>query len=103
MQLSWQTLSEVDIIGFRVLRGSSPPFQNLIGSSFIPLNADIVVATHAGIDAGATYRFFDVEVVLDVRYWYTLEVIRQNGGVEYFGMEEAKIDTWLVFTPFVAG
>ena len=103
VRLRWQTLSEVDIVGFRVLRGMSPVSENPLEHGFIPLAGEIIVAEQAGMDAGAAYSFVDKDALPGVVYWYALAVLKQHGGIEYYGAAGAALGVWQVFTPWVAG
>ncbi len=71
--ITWETASEVDAVGFFLLRGQSPegPFTPLTGTP-VPARGDPLV--------GASYRYEDREVVWGRTYFYQLEEVERGGG-----------------------
>ena len=77
MELSWNTLSEVEMVGFNVLlsRNGGEPQQ---------LNQQLIVAKRAGEAQGATYSFLDTSMQQRTTssYLYLLEVVTTNSIAE---------------------
>ncbi len=84
VQLRWQSESESNILGFNILRKSGD-------GSFERVNDSLIFAQNAGADAGASYRFVD-RSVSDGEYAYQLEIVRLDGGVEYYGQASVTIN-----------
>jgi uncharacterized repeat protein (TIGR01451 family) len=78
----WQTANEAQILGFDVLRKSSPADVKRV-------NPEMIAAEHAGSSAGTTYSFTDRGLAPGV-YTYVLRVIKLDGTMEQL---EAKIVT----------
>ncbi len=83
VRLSWHTLNEADIVGFRLLRTDAPghPFQLI--TPFIP-------AQVTGQPEGATYMLMD-ELPSEEPAIYQLEVIHQQGQTDTI---QAKTLPW---------
>jgi hypothetical protein len=75
VSVSWRTASEADIIGFNVLRADG-------SGELVQMNGDLILAQHAGADAGADYSFEDAGAAPGVSYTYVLEIIKLDGSVE---------------------
>ncbi len=71
IRIAWQTISERQYLGFNVLRKD--------GEAWSALNAELILAQHAGSDAGAAYEVIDTAAT---RGEYVLEVVRLDGSVE---------------------
>ncbi len=67
-RLEWETVSEVDLVGFNVYRSDS---QEGIKQK---LNSDIILAQNGGQLIGATYQFND-HVAQGQHYYYWLELV----------------------------
>jgi len=69
--LRWRTESEMDILGFRVLRAESRegPYEDISG----------LVPTSGGISSGQEYSFMDARVEEGQKYWYCLEEVGRDG------------------------
>jgi hypothetical protein len=78
----WQTANEAQILGFDVLRKSSP-------TEVKQVNAEMIAAENAGSSAGTTYSLTDRGLAPGV-YTYVLRVIKLDGTMEQL---EAKIVT----------
>jgi hypothetical protein len=76
--LSWETVSEVDILGFNLLRREA-------GGEFESVNEELVFAQYCGADTGGAYADSDGGVVSGRTYEYVLEIVRLDGGVEQWG------------------
>lgn len=83
IQVGWETASEVDILGFNVLR--SPGTGNADKAQFVPLNEELIVATWAGAHQGASYGYLDTHVVPGQAYRYKLELVLRDGQRQLVG------------------
>lgn len=85
VDIEWQTASEVDMVGFYVLRSDT-----LAG-----IYSDISGLILAQGDAlgGATYPFIDHGVTQGQTYYYKLQVLDRNQQSEYFGPVSAYAGT----------
>ena len=86
--LTWRTVNESRIIGFRVWRAIELPTGNFTA----PLQVAFIPAQHAGITTGDAYRFEDPLVRRPAHYRYWLEILYQNGSAYHLGPTE----TWLL-------
>jgi hypothetical protein len=76
--ISWKTESEVDILGFHVLRSKSKEFDySRITTSLIP--------SQCNCSTGNEYEFIDKNIQNGVKYWYKIEEISTNGDTEVVG------------------
>ncbi len=75
--LQWRTASELDMVGFNVLRSSD-------NERFQQINDRLIFARHAGADLGASYRYEDRDA-FDGDYTYILEIIHLDGSAERYG------------------
>ena len=77
VQLSWETVSEIDNTGFNVYRSltAEQPDELL---AFVPSQAP-------GSTQGASYTFFDSNVVDGQTYWYWLEDVSVDGSMTLHG------------------
>jgi hypothetical protein len=82
--LSWETLSEVDILGFNVQR-------RVAGGEFETLNGELILAAHAGAAVGGAYSFYDAKVRPGGVYQYRLEIIRADGSRGVYGLSEVAV------------
>ncbi len=70
--IHWKTASEVNTVGFFLLRAESPD------GPFVPLSDTPVVARGDPL-IGASYRFEDRDVVWGRTYFYQLEELERGG------------------------
>ncbi len=99
--VSWNTVSELDIVGFNVQRSSG-------GSTFETLNPELILAVAAGSDTGSAYTYLDNSALLDQTYQYQLELTMLDGSTQMYGLQELTVtagnQTYLGFiTKFTAG
>jgi hypothetical protein len=83
--LAWQTASEVDTLGFNVLRSENPH------GTFVAINEEFIFAERAGSASSAAYTYLDKHVVAGQTYYYTLEIVQLDGQVERYGMVNATV------------
>jgi hypothetical protein len=86
--VTWETASEVDILGFNVLRRSP-------GETFQTVTTGILLAKRAGSHRGAQYAFRDEDAVAGREYDYVLEVVQSDGRVERQGLVSVEARWWL--------
>lgn len=82
VQLSWQTVSEVDVIGFYVLHSEGE-------GAFTRLNEELLPAQRAGSENGSDYSYLDADAVASKMYWYKLEVMKIDGTIQEYGLAQA--------------
>ena len=85
IQLTWQTLMEIDTLGFNLYRSTSPDSWRL-GQR---LNQTLLPATAVGSVLGQTYEFIDDQIQPGLQYYYWLEVINLD-GIQLFGPQSAS-------------
>ncbi len=84
VQVTWETVSEHDTVGFRLYRSQSP---DQIGEllTFTP-------SLSPGSSQGASYSYLDRAVLPDQRYWYTLEDLDSSGVATRHGPVSALVE-----------
>jgi hypothetical protein len=83
VQVTWATASELDILGFNLLRSDA-------GGGFVAVNDAFIFAEYAGADFGASYGYLDAALPPGI-YAYTLEVVKLDGSVERYGLAEVVV------------
>ena len=75
MMLAWTSVTEVDMVGFNILRqdGSNAPVQ---------INSELIIAENAGQPNGAEYAYLDAGMSDDQQYTYLLEIVMADGRTE---------------------
>lgn len=87
VRLTWETLSEVDTLGFNLYRSASVDGEKL------QINEELIDSGLApGSLDGAFYSFSDVDILPAGTYFYWLEEIELDGDTDLFGPEEAVIE-----------
>lgn len=71
--VTWETVVELDNLGFNVWRGSSPDAPDT------QLNASLIPSQAPGSGQGSAYEWEDTEVEAGVTYYYWLEALDVNG------------------------
>ena len=76
--VEWTTASELDTVGFYLLRAETPegPFEQ-INSNLIPASSDSLT--------GSNYTFTDIGVQNGITYYYMLEEIELSGETNRHG------------------
>jgi hypothetical protein len=85
VQLTWQTLMEVNTLGFNLYRSDLPDS----GSEWQKLNASIIPARAFGKVGGALYAFTDLQAQAGKTYYYWLEVVNLTDQ-QLYGPEAAQ-------------
>ena len=94
IELAWQTASEVDVLGFNVLRSTSE-----VGAQ-VQINEEQVDVAHPGQMDGSRYTFDDNSVSIGQTYYYWIELIKTDSSGESVG-PEAAFAGFRLFLPFV--
>lgn len=84
--LEWETASELDNLGFNILRSESDDI-----SSAVVINPSLIPSLVGGQPIGAYYEWPDENVEENITYSYWLQDIDFNGGVEEHGPVEASL------------
>ncbi|MBN1657085.1 MAG: hypothetical protein JXA93_01725 [Anaerolineae bacterium] len=72
-RLTWETVSEVDVLGFNLYRSERA------GDVGERLNRDLLPCQACGTPGGAAYSKLDPGIVPGTEYYYTIEVIGMSG------------------------
>lgn len=88
--IEWATASEIDTVGYNILRSEKPD------GTFIQVNSSIIPASLDPF-AGGEYRYVDPSAKRGTNYYYWLEAISTNGLSERHGPLEAKASGNSVF------
>lgn len=78
IKVSWETLNEVEILGFNLFRTINPD-----GSGLTKLNQAIISADYSGSNQGGLYEFIDDQAEFGVTYYYKLEVIYTDSSTKW--------------------
>lgn len=92
VELDWETVNELNLVGFNVLRSEA------LDGEKQQVNADLILAQVPGQLGGATYRFSDM-VGLGQRYYYWLQPI--PGQAELIGPVMVQAD-YIFHLPLMA-
>jgi hypothetical protein len=91
--LAWSTGSEVDVVGFNLLRSEA-------GGEFEVLNEQLIFAEFSGTERGSAYSWRDTEGDPGKTYEYALEVVGWDGSAK--GWEQVSVSwRWWVELPLV--
>lgn len=82
--LQWQTVTEVDIVGFHLLRGTRAE------GPFVRINAELIPAQASGSPTGARYHFTDRSARVGKTYFYVLEAVKLDGSTERLSMVQVQ-------------
>lgn len=82
VRLSWLTASEVDMVGFNLLRSED-------AGEFSQVNKELLPAQKAGSQNGDSYAYTDPDVNAGKTYYYKLQVIKLDGTTQEFGPAQA--------------
>jgi hypothetical protein len=84
--LEWETVSETNIVGFNVFRGTS----DILGDS-VMINTAIIPAKQPGSPVGDIYTFDDADVVDGQTYYYWIEILTNDMSDQTVGPESVTI------------
>jgi hypothetical protein len=83
--IQWETVSELDIVGFNILRST------VRDGSYSRINDTMIPAQMSGGLLGAKYGYADRNVTPGAIYHYILEVVNAGGSVETFGPVAVRV------------
>ncbi len=83
--LTWETASELDIVGFNLYRAEAVDGQQA------QLNADLIPGQMPGSPSGAAYEHMDETVQPGATYWYWLEGVDAQGAPTRHGPVSATV------------
>ncbi len=83
IQVSWETVNEIDLIGFNIYRATE------IDGQRIQLNPDLIPAYAIGQQKGHSYTFADSAVQAGVHYYYWLQLVDTSSKYSVFGPMQA--------------
>jgi hypothetical protein len=84
VRVTWQTATELDLVGFNLYRSSSR------GGPRTQVNAKLIASQMPGSAVGAAYSFVDGTVAKGGRYYYWLEELDVHGGTGQNGPAIAR-------------
>jgi hypothetical protein len=84
--LTWETASEVDLLGFNLYRSDA------VDGSYVQLNDALILAQQRGQPIGDVYTWSDGDVQAGATYSYRLEALELGGGVSSFGPVSAVVE-----------
>lgn len=94
LRISWQTVQEVDLIGFKVYRSDS------VDGDQVSLNTILIPAKVPGSLIGASYEMLDDSVQPGLTYFYWLEPVNLAGPAKLLGPTNASL-TFKVCMPLI--
>jgi hypothetical protein len=83
--LTWETATELDLLGFHLYRAESPDGPQA------RLNEALIPGQAPGSPGGGVYEFVDGAVVPGVTYWYWLEDVGAHGRATRHGPVSALL------------
>ncbi len=96
ISLTWETGSEVNLLGFNLYRGTS-----LVGV-YRQLNESLIESQLPGMPVGTRYTWVDRDVEPGVPYYYKLEQLNVNGSPIMFGPESVTAEEpYTIYLPLV--
>lgn len=98
VRITWQSLSETDILGFNLWRSDTA------NGDFVRLNDQPILANLPGSASGFSYAYQDGSALPTTATWYKLEVLHLNGSSTVLGAVEAQAATPLqrIFLPLIS-
>ena len=99
--ISWQTLSEVNILGFNLLRATDSGAHLPPEEAYTLVNPDPILATGAGADNGSAYAYHDQGAAPGESYIYQLQVLRLDGTSDLVGVVEVHPPQQWLFMPML--
>lgn len=83
VNLKWNTASELNTLGFNVLRKQ--------GKNWNKLNADTIQAKNLGSNVGSSYSYTDTVKKLGKTYRYKLEVLNSDGTTQFSKIVKVQV------------
>lgn len=81
VELSWETATEQQTVGFNVYRSYDPD------ENFVLVNEEQLIDSKGGPVSGATYSFIDSDVEAGRTYYYILEEVELDGSQNQYADE----------------
>ena len=91
VMVSWQTASELQMVGFNVLRSSLDSTRKGGSAEWVTVNEALIFAEFSGAANGAVYTFVDAGVEAGF-YSYVLEIVRPDGSAERYGLAQVTVE-----------
>ncbi|MSP14198.1 MAG: hypothetical protein EXR62_14730 [Chloroflexi bacterium] len=91
--VSWETASEVGVLGFNVWRSMSP------GSNYVKLNPQVIAAQGG---SGGRYSYFDATAQPGQANYYRLEMVILDGSSQWAGPAAVTLPQAVVFLPWIS-
>lgn len=85
IQLTWETASEADSLGFNVYRAES------VDGPRVQLNDSLIASQAPGSPVGASYQFVDETAEPGISYYYWLEALDVQGDSTFHGPVAAEL------------
>lgn len=93
--VEWETVTEVDALGFNLYRAEDPEGEKLL------LNAELIPCQAPGSPTGAFYQFQDDSVTTGVTYYYWLEGVDIYGESTFHGPASATLAGYRLYLPLI--
>jgi hypothetical protein len=87
--IEWETASELDTVGFNLLRSESP------AGPFIQVNTDLIPAASDTL-TGSQYTYKDTDIQAGIIYFYMLEEIELTGQSNQHGPISVKAQNYVM-------
>jgi hypothetical protein len=91
VRLQWQTVSELEILGFNLLRSRAATVPGDRVEPWTPVSGDLIFAEQSGSNRGGNYTYADPDVIPSESYRYVLEVVKLDGSVEQIALPQGLI------------
>jgi hypothetical protein len=89
IDVAWQTVSELNMLGFNVYRRVLGPAGALPGADrFVLVNQNLIPARWPGMARGAAYSFLDNAVTPGRSYQYRLQIITLDGHSRWYSASD---------------
>lgn len=93
--ITWETASELNLIGFNLYRGSS------LAGPFSSVNPELIPAQGLGGVFGVVYTFTDLDVQPGESYFYFLEALHTDQPATRYDPVLAVVPTKILYLPLV--
>ncbi len=95
VEITWETATEQNTVGFYIYRSNEPDGE------FILVNGNNLIKSLGSPVSGASYTYFDSEVIAGQTYYYVLEEVesdstRNRYEDDMFAYEVPKMSWWVV-------
>lgn len=97
VQLSWQTVSELEMVGFNLYRSEA------VDGEYVQLNEGLIPAERLGQAEGQTYAWLDRDVARGRTYYYAIEAVQTGSQAASLEPVEATVPSFLLYLPRILG